>query len=36
MFLFGLLALAGMTYGFLQRVGIDPLEALRPAAAEGR
>lgn len=30
LFVFSLLALAAMTYGFLRRVGVDPLAALRP------
>jgi len=28
LFVFSLLALVGMTYGFLQRVGVDPLRML--------
>ncbi len=32
LFVFSLLALAAMTYGFLRRVGVDPLAALRPDA----
>lgn len=36
LFVFSLLALAGMTYGFLKRVGVDPLATFRgdPTAAE--
>ncbi|MCA9604553.1 MAG: hypothetical protein KC619_03090 [Myxococcales bacterium] len=36
MFVLGIAMLGAMTYGFLQRVGIDPLESLRPAPAERR
>lgn len=32
---FGLLALASITYGALRRVGVDPLEGLRPEDAAG-
>lgn len=34
LFVFSLMALSAMTYGFLQRVGVDPLGALRPEPAQ--
>ena len=34
LFVFGLLAVISMTWGFLRRVGIDPLESLRRAPSE--
>jgi hypothetical protein len=34
--IFSVLALSAMTYGFLRRVGIDPLSALRPPATDER
>jgi len=36
MLVFGLGAISAMTYGFLRRVGVDPLESLRPESAEER
>ena len=34
MLVFGLMAISGMTYGFLKRVGIDPLAAFRPDVSQ--
>ena len=34
LFVFGLIALASITYASLRRVGIDPLEGLRAPAGE--
>lgn len=34
MLVFGLMALAGISYGYMKKAGWDPLESLRPEAAE--
>ena len=34
--LFAVIALSAMTYGFLRRVGVDPLAALRESGEEAR
>jgi hypothetical protein len=34
LFVFGVLAVVSMTWGFLRRVGIDPLENLRRTSTE--
>ncbi|MFK7986332.1 MAG: hypothetical protein AB8I08_09900 [Sandaracinaceae bacterium] len=33
MLVFGLMALAGISYGYMKKAGWDPLEALRPDEA---
>ncbi|HJK90396.1 MAG TPA: hypothetical protein RMH85_03000 [Polyangiaceae bacterium LLY-WYZ-15_(1-7)] len=34
LFVIGLLALGGMTYGYLKRIGVDPLAPERDAGVE--
>ncbi len=34
MLVFGLMGLAGISYGYMKKAGLDPLEALRPDDTE--